>query len=91
MIHTLKTWPEPFDAISRGLKTYEIRRNDRDFKVGDVLILHEWDPSIKAYSRRLAVRSVTYMTQGGEWGLPDNLCVLGLRPIDHAPACEDEP
>ncbi len=43
-VHELKTWPEPFEAIRRGMKTCEIRKNDRDFKAGDILELVEWDP-----------------------------------------------
>lgn len=43
-VHKLKCWPEEFEAISRGLKTCEIRRNDRDYQPGDVLRLQEFDP-----------------------------------------------
>jgi hypothetical protein len=39
--HDLKTDPEAFDAADRGDKTHEIRFNDRDFKVGDLLQLLE--------------------------------------------------
>jgi ASC-1-like (ASCH) protein len=43
-IHHLKTWPSYFQAIKRGEKPFEVRRNDRDFKPGDTLILQEWEP-----------------------------------------------
>lgn len=44
-IHDLKCWPKDFDAIVRGDKTHEARRNDdRKFAVGDTLRLHEWIP-----------------------------------------------
>lgn len=44
MIHNLKTWPEYFRAVRNREKTFELRFNDRDFKVGDVLLLQEFNP-----------------------------------------------
>lgn len=43
-IHELKTWPDYFVHLLDGSKTFEYRRNDRGFKVGDVLHLREWEP-----------------------------------------------
>lgn len=37
--HKLKTWPVYFDAIERGEKPFDVRRDDRGFQKGDVLIL----------------------------------------------------
>lgn len=59
--HHLKTWPLCYAAIIEGRKTFEIRRNDRDFKVGDDLVLAEWDPD-RGYTSRVAVRQVIFMT-----------------------------
>lgn len=43
-VHELKTWPDYFEAVTRGAKTFEVRVNDRDFELGDFLVLREWDP-----------------------------------------------
>lgn len=42
--HKLKCWPEFFIVVQSGRKNFEIRKNDRDYKVGDELILSEWAP-----------------------------------------------
>ena len=77
MIHILKTDPEAFDAIARGLKNFEIRRNDRDFHIGDTLILKETRfsgvemqngyPLI--YTGNQAGRTVKYIMHGPAYGL----------------------
>ena len=77
-VHELKTWPDPFDAVWRGIKPYEIREADRDFQVGDTLLLKEWEMNGHFYTGRAITAPITYITGGGEWGLPENLCVLGL-------------
>jgi hypothetical protein len=42
MIHELKLNSEYFPLVREGIKTFEIRKNDRDFRVGDILRLREW-------------------------------------------------
>ena len=59
--HFLKTWPEYFQAIWDGKKTFEVRKNDRDFKVGDMLVLQEFDPKTKEYSGSALCKRVTYI------------------------------
>lgn len=65
-VHHLKTRVVFFEAILSGAKNFEIRYNDRDFKVGDGLILQEWDdrnPMEEGrYTSREAQRTITYMT-----------------------------
>lgn len=58
MIHGLKIAPEYFDAVRRGVKNFELRKNDRDFKVGDYLALNEWDG--EAYTGRSELVKVIY-------------------------------
>lgn len=38
-IHELKTWPDFFRDVADGRKKFEIRKDDRDYKVGDLLRL----------------------------------------------------
>lgn len=42
--HDLKCWPEFFCPVRSRLKTFEIRKNDRDYKEGDRLYLREFIP-----------------------------------------------
>lgn len=42
-VHELKLNTEYYDDVKKGLKTFEVRKNDRDFKVGDILSLARWD------------------------------------------------
>lgn len=57
MTHGLKIQPDYFKAVFMGNKTFEIRKNDRGYKAGDVLILKEWVPETKRYTGK-----VTYIT-----------------------------
>lgn len=43
-IHDLKCWPPFFGQIQERLKTAEVRKNDRDYRVDDVLLLREYLP-----------------------------------------------
>ena len=38
-VHQLKTWPQYWDAVQRGEKTFEVRKDDRGFQRGDILEL----------------------------------------------------
>jgi len=81
MIHELKTWPEPFKAVVSGRKTHEIRVGDRPFGVGDTLMLCEYDPRKREYTAMTCNVRVTYITLGGSFGLPDNLCVMSIEKV----------
>ena len=61
MIHSLKTWSKYFNAVISGEKTFEVRKNDRGFLVGDLLILREYDPATKTFSGKTIGKKVTYI------------------------------
>jgi hypothetical protein len=65
-IHNLKCWPQFWDATERFEKTFEVRKNDRNFKIGDTIHLHEWNPDTKEYSGRIIVRQIKYIMRHGD-------------------------
>lgn len=77
-IHELKSWPDQFDALSSKKKTHEVRRFDRDFKVGDFVLLREYDPETKTYSGRQLLREIVHITPPASFGLPDDIGVLSV-------------
>lgn len=63
MEHDLKCWPVYFQAVADKMKQFEIREvRDRNFGVGDVLLLREWEPTTERYTGRSCRRLVTYLT-----------------------------
>jgi uncharacterized protein DUF3850 len=85
MKHTLKTWPEYFGSVLSEAKTFELRRNDREFKVGDTLILEEYGPNIRGYSGRKIEAVITYVLSGTVatgFGLMDGFCILSFTIIN---------
>jgi len=77
--HDLKSHPEPFHQVRVGLKNFEIRVNDRDYREGDTVLLKEYDPTSKTFSGlREGPFTIGTVIPGGAWGLPDNVCVFAL-------------
>lgn len=64
MIHELKILPEHFKAVADGTKRAELRKNDRNYKVGDVLMLLEWD---NGYKDGIASKTVTHVCDVGAY------------------------
>lgn len=79
-IHRLKCWPEPYDAVRSGDKTLELRKNDRNYKAGDVLILQAYDPACGMYLNAETEMLVTHVQTG--FGLQDGYVALSIRPAN---------
>ena len=60
-----------------GSKSFEVRINDRDFCVGDYLLLQEYDPETETFTGRALLRQITYILQGCPW-LPPQVAVMAL-------------
>lgn len=89
MIHRLKTLQPYFDDVKSGKKSFEIRVNDRDYQVGDMLILEEYDNTdfTTGYTGQVIIKSVTYVLMDcSQYGLKDGYCILGLAENNWIPA-----
>lgn len=59
MTHELKIWPQFYCRVADGSKTFEVRKNDRAFQSGDLVILREYDPDAINNSDKTAARGYT--------------------------------
>ncbi|PRT14493.1 RNA-binding protein [Bacillus toyonensis] len=62
MLHNLKINKNFFAPVLEHIKTFEIRKNDRDFHVGDTVILNEWDSEKRQYTGRSVNTEIMYIT-----------------------------
>lgn len=76
-IHELKIWPAYFQLHLSGVKTFEIRKNDRQFNVGDTLLLREYFLPEDKYTGREIKCLVTYVLTGS--GLENEYCCMGIK------------
>lgn len=77
-VHDLKTLPEYFAAVLDGIKTFEVRADDRGFAVGDTLLLREWS-FVDGYSGRECTRIVSYIMRGPPFAR-EGYATLAIKP-----------
>ena len=69
-VHDLKVDAEFFPALLSGEKTFELRCDDRGYRAGDYLVLHEWTKG-HGYTGRELRKKVTYLLCGEPWLQPN--------------------
>lgn len=86
--HNVKSWPKYFQPILDGIKKHDMRNmKDREYKVGDILNLQEYDPFEGKYTGREAKFRITYITSRAtpcalsSAMLDDNGCILSLEGV----------
>jgi hypothetical protein len=79
-VHTLKAWPEWFVGLLDGTKTFELRRDDRGYRVGDVLRIWEYDPGRDECTGREVSAWITYILRDcPQFGLMPDYAILGIE------------
>jgi ASC-1-like (ASCH) protein len=76
MTHELKIMPEYFEAVALGNKTFEVRKDDRKYNVGDTLVLQEY--SGHSLTGREVTVMVTYILRDRNY-CKDGFCIIGIK------------
>jgi len=77
--HELKIYKEYFEPVLNESKTFEIRKNDRDYRVGDRIVLNELHDDKKTYTGRYFKGVITYVT---DYAQKDGYVVFSFRKAD---------
>jgi hypothetical protein len=73
--HYLKCETAYYQAIECGDKKFELRKNDRDFKAGDMVYLQETVKGVRT-GREFKPLCIEYILYGGKFGLPEDYCIF---------------
>jgi len=77
-LHLIKLEDTYFDHVMKGDKTFELRRNDREYEYGDYLIMREHLPGDKRLTGREILCQVNYTMEGFE-GLKPGYILMGIK------------
>lgn len=73
-----KILPEYFSAVLSGQKMFELRKDEDDIQVGDLLVLREWDGE-KYTGRAINADTMYVLRNAPQYGLMKGYCVIGIR------------
>ena len=74
--HELKILPEYFVAVANGTKTFEVRKDDRPFEVGEILCLREINCGV--LTGRTIKAEVTYVLRHPDY-CKEGYCILSIK------------
>lgn len=78
--HELKIWPQFFDDVRSGEKSFDVRFGDRGFEVGNILFLRELVKETGEYTGRETVKRIRFILRDFP-GLEAGYIVLGLHNL----------
>ena len=79
--HELKILPQYFQAVLDGIKTFELRKDDRDYQRGDILVLREWDGE-RYTGSEICVKLTGIVQNVGKYGLKYGYVIMGIRHLE---------
>ncbi len=86
-IHTIKIYPQWFDRVANGTKRVEIRRADRDYQIGDQLVMREIESTMLCdrYTEREVTVDVTHVLYSVPGLSADYVALSISNPQIHEP------
>jgi hypothetical protein len=86
--HHVKSWTQFFQAIKLGTKKHDLRDlKDRNYQVGDILCLQEYDQFAGKYTGQEFPVMITYITSNrtpcafSSSALENGYAILSLEPV----------
>lgn len=80
-LHELKIKEEYLLEVALGNKTFELRKNDRDYQVGD--LIHFNLTNGKEYSYGKDIYQITYILKDvPQYGLDKEYCILAIKKLE---------
>jgi len=77
-LHELKVVEPFYTLLKQRKKTFEVRKMDRNFKVGDMLILKRYDLALGKYINRDEIHClITYILTDNQY-CKEGYCIMGL-------------
>lgn len=78
--HFLKCEKPYYQHCIDGIKPFEVRKNDRNFKMYENIALIEIDAEKEPTSRSCNFQ-INYILQGERWGIKEGFVVLGIKKL----------
>lgn len=76
--YEVKSWPWFFEPMVAGNKKHDMRdKSERPYRIGDRMLLREFDPRNGQYTGREAVAMITYITSN------DTPCAMSSNALDN--------
>lgn len=86
MIHQIKLVQPYVDAVYKGFKTFEVRKNDRHYKIGDLVdfipVMKTKEGEIIPIKHPITNKRyvISYVLNGGDYGIDKDYVVFAIRP-----------
>ena len=79
-VHELKIYPKYCFDIACGIKNFEIRKKDRNYKVGDILHLKEMNDRTSKYTGFEMFVKVEYIHEG--LGMQEGFVCMAIKKVE---------